>query len=130
MAAGVSGYAISMGAHRVVVVGGGFGGLGVVRGLKRADVEVTLIDRTNHHLFQPLLYQVATALLPAGDIAPAFRAILRKQRNARVLLGEVTGFDPADRQVHVDLPDGTSRTVGYDTLVVAAGARDSYLGHD
>ncbi len=119
-----------MGKHRVVVVGGGFGGLGVVRGLKRADVEVTLIDRTNHHLFQPLLYQVATALLPAGDIAPAFRAILRKQRNARVLLGEVTGFDPADRQVHVDLPDGKSRTIGYDTLVVAAGARDSYFGHD
>jgi NADH dehydrogenase len=119
-----------MGKHRVVVVGGGFGGLGVVRGLKRADVEVTLIDRTNHHLFQPLLYQVATALLPAGDIAPAFRAILRKQRNARVQLGEVTGFDTTGRQVHVDLPDGKSRTIGYDTLVVAAGARDSYFGHD
>ncbi|SER60477.1 NADH dehydrogenase [Lentzea xinjiangensis] len=119
-----------MGKHRVVVVGGGFGGLGVVRGLKRADVEVTLIDRTNHHLFQPLLYQVATALLPAGDIAPAFRAILRKQRNARVLLGEVTGFDTTAKLVHVDLPDGRSREIGYDTLVVAAGARDSYFGHD
>lgn len=119
-----------MGKHRVVVVGGGFGGLGVVRGLKRADVEVTLIDRTNHHLFQPLLYQVATALLPAGDIAPAFRAILRKQRNARVLLGEVTGFDTANRRVQVDLPDETSRQVPYDTLVVAAGSRDSYFGHD
>ncbi|MET8759141.1 NAD(P)/FAD-dependent oxidoreductase [Lentzea sp. NPDC004782] len=130
MAIGASGYAIGMGTHRVVVVGGGFGGLNVVRGLKRANVEVTLIDRTNHHLFQPLLYQVATALLPAGDIAPAFRAVLRKQRNAKVLLGEVTGFDAQNRQVHVDLPDGTSRTVGYDTLVVAAGARDSYFGHD
>ncbi len=119
-----------MSKHRVVVVGGGFGGLGVVRGLKRADVEVTLIDRTNHHLFQPLLYQVATALLPAGDIAPAFRAVLRKQRNAHVLLGEVTGFDTANRQVHVDLPDGSSRQVGYDTLVVAAGSQDSYFGHD
>jgi NADH dehydrogenase len=119
-----------MGKHRVVVVGGGFGGLGVVRGLKRADVEVTLIDRTNHHLFQPLLYQVATALLPAGDVAPAFRAILRKQRNARVLLGEVTGFDTANRLVHVDVTDGRSREVAYDTLVVAAGARDSYFGHD
>ncbi|WP_112269704.1 NAD(P)/FAD-dependent oxidoreductase [Lentzea terrae] len=129
MAAGVSGYAISMGAHRVVVVGGGFGGLGVVRGLKRADVEVMLIDRTNHHLFQPLLYQVATALLPAGDIAPAFRAILRKQRNAKVLLGEVTGFDTTAKRVHVDLPDGTSRSVEYDTLVVAAGSQDSYFGH-
>jgi NADH:ubiquinone reductase (H+-translocating) len=118
-----------MGAHRVVVVGGGFGGLGVVRGLKRANVEVTLIDRTNHHLFQPLLYQVATALLPAGDIAPAFRAILRKQRNTKVLLGEVTGFDTETKKVHVDLPDGTSRTVGYDTLVVAAGSQDSYFGH-
>ncbi|MFC3895146.1 NAD(P)/FAD-dependent oxidoreductase [Lentzea rhizosphaerae] len=119
-----------MGKHRVVVVGGGFGGLGVVRGLKRADVEVTLIDRTNHHLFQPLLYQVATALLPAGDVAPAFRAILRKQRNARVLLGEVTGFDTTNRLVHVDVTDGRSREVAYDTLVVAAGARDSYFGHD
>jgi NADH dehydrogenase len=116
--------------HRVVVVGGGFGGLGVVRGLKRADVEVTLIDRTNHHLFQPLLYQVATALLPTGDIAPAFRAILRKQRNARVLLGEVTGFDTDRKQVHVDVPDGRSRTIEYDTLVVAAGSQDSYFGHD
>jgi NADH dehydrogenase len=115
--------------HRVVVVGGGFGGLGVVRGLKRADVEVTLIDRTNHHLFQPLLYQVATALLSAGDIAPAFRAILRGQRNAKVLLGEVTGFDTAAKLIHADLPDGTSRTVGYDTLVVAAGSQDSYFGH-
>nr|WP_223165284.1 FAD-dependent oxidoreductase [Lentzea indica] len=95
-----------MGKHRVVVVGGGFGGLGVVRGLKRADAEVTLIDRTNHHLFQPLLYQVATALLPSGDIAPAFRAILRKQRNARVLLGEVTGFDAANRRVHVTCRTG------------------------
>lgn len=101
-----------------------------MRGLKRADVEVTLIDRTNHHLFQPLLYQVATALLPAGDIAPAFRAILRKQRNARVLLGEVTGFDTTNRLVHVDVTDGRSREVAYDTLVVAAGARDSYFGHD
>ena len=119
-----------MGTHRVVVVGGGFGGLGVVRGLKRADVEVTLIDRTNHHLFQPLLYQVATALLPAGDIAPAFRAILRRQRNAHVLLGEVTGFDTTAKLVDVGLPDGSSRRVPYDTLVVAAGARDSYFGHD
>ncbi|HUQ55295.1 NAD(P)/FAD-dependent oxidoreductase [Lentzea sp.] len=119
-----------MSKHRVVVVGGGFGGLGVVRGLKRADVEVTLIDRTNHHLFQPLLYQVATALLPTGDIAPAFRAILRKQRNAHVLLGEVTGFDTAGKKVLVDLPDGSSRQVGYDTLVVAAGSQDSYFGHD
>ncbi|MFD4668473.1 NAD(P)/FAD-dependent oxidoreductase [Lentzea sp. NPDC058450] len=119
-----------MGKHRVVVVGGGFGGLSVVRGLKRADVEVTLIDRTNHHLFQPLLYQVATALLPAGDIAPSFRAILRGQRNAHVLLGEVTGFDTSRKVVHADLPDGRSHTVGYDTLVVAAGSRDSYFGHD
>lgn len=125
-----SGYVIYMGKHRVVVVGGGFGGLGVVRGLKRADAEVTLIDRTNHHLFQPLLYQVATALLPTGDIAPAFRAILRKQRNAHVLLGEVTGFDTHRKLVHADLPDGRSHTVGYDTLVVAAGSRDSYFGHD
>ncbi|KOV79711.1 NAD(P)/FAD-dependent oxidoreductase [Nocardia sp. NRRL S-836] len=119
-----------MAKQRVVVVGGGFGGLSVVRGLRRADVDVTLIDRANHHLFQPLLYQVATALLPAGDIAPAFRAILRKQDNAHVLLGEVTGFDTEKQLVDVDLADGTAHRVPYDTLVVAAGARDSYFGHD
>lgn len=115
---------------QVVVIGSGFGGLFGVKSLKRADVDITMISKTTHHLFQPLLYQVATALLPAGDIAPAFRAILRKQRNARVLLGEVTGFDTANRRVQVDLPDETSRQVPYDTLVVAAGSRDSYFGHD
>jgi NADH dehydrogenase len=116
--------------HRVVVIGGGFGGLATVRGLRDADADVLLVDRVNHHLFQPLLYQVATALLPPGDIAPALRAVLRDQKNARVLLGEVTGVDAQAREVKVALPDGSFRLVGYDTLVVAAGSTDSYFGHD
>lgn len=118
------------GRHRVVVIGGGFGGLNVVRGLRDADAEVVVIDRVNHHLFQPLLYQVATALLPPGDIAPALRRVLGKQENARVLLGMATGVDPGTRTVRVALSNGSTRTVGYDTLVLAVGATDSYFGHD
>src|ERR1700743_2388986 len=81
--------------HRVVIVGSGFGALVAAKKLKRADVDVTLISRTNHHLFQPLLYQVATGILSEGEIAPATREVLAKQKNATVLLGEVTGIDPA-----------------------------------
>ena len=86
------------GRHRVVVVGGGFGGLNVTHALADADVDVTLVDRTNHHLFQPLLYQVAAGILPPGLIAPALRSAVQKQRNARVLLAEVTDID-LERQV-------------------------------
>jgi NADH dehydrogenase len=111
--------------HRVVVVGGGFGGLQAVRGLRRAPVEVTLVDRRNFHLFQPLLYQVATGALSAGEIASPLRGILKRQRNARVVLGEVSGFDLERRRVLV----GESR-IDYDTLVVAAGAEHAYFGHD
>jgi NADH dehydrogenase len=110
----------------VVVVGGGFGGLAAARGLARADVEVTVVDRRNHHLFQPLLYQVATAGLTPADIAEPIRSILESQRNARVLLGEVVGVDTRDRRVH--LGDGGS--ISYDYLVVATGTRHSYFGHD
>ncbi|MEU4745417.1 FAD-dependent oxidoreductase, partial [Actinosynnema sp. NPDC023658] len=95
--------------HRVVVVGAGFGGLRVVRALAGVDAEVVVVDRVNHHLFQPLLYQFATGLLSAGDIAPVLRSVLRDQDNAKVVLGEVTGFDAEVRSVHVALPDGSRR---------------------
>ena len=109
----------------VVVIGGGFGGLAAARGLAHAPVNVTLIDRRNHHLFQPLLYQVATAALNPGDIAYPIRAALAHQRNARVLLAAATAIDVAQRRVILD--DGA---LEYDYLVVATGATHSYFGHD
>lgn len=109
----------------VVIIGGGFGGIYAARALKDAPVRITLIDRQNYHLFQPLLYQVATAALSPADIASPIRAILRKQRNATTLLAEATGFD-LDRQ-EVILSDGQ---IAYDYLIVATGARDNYFGHD
>jgi NADH dehydrogenase len=111
--------------HRVVVLGGGFGGLGAVLGLKRAPVQVTLIDRCNYHLFQPLLYQVATGTLSPGNIASPLRNILRKQKNARVLLAEATRIDVASKRVI--LSDGS---IDYDTLIVATGSSHQYFGHD
>jgi NADH dehydrogenase len=114
---------------RVVIIGSGFGGLFAAKALKRADVEVTLIARTTHHLFQPLLYQVATGILSEGEIAPATREVLRRQKNATVLLGEVTGIDLAARTVTSQLLDRTTVTP-YDELVVAAGAGQSYFGND
>lgn len=116
--------------HRVVIVGGGFGGLAAARTLRKSDVDVILIDRMNHHLFQPLLYQVATALLSPGDIAPALRDVLRSQRNARVVLGTATELDAQARTVTVELPDRRQEVVAYDSLVVAAGSADSYFGHE
>jgi NADH dehydrogenase len=115
--------------HRVVVVGGGFGGLNAARALADADVDVTLIDRTNHHLFQPLLYQVAAGILAPGLIAPALRFILRKQRNARVLLADVNDVDVEHRVVRARQPDARPLDVPYDTLIVAAGATHSYFGN-
>jgi NADH dehydrogenase len=113
--------------HRVLIVGGGFGGLYAARELGAdARVEVTLVDRRNHYLFTPLLYQVATGAVSPGDIAQPLRSILRRQRNTTVLLGEAVGLD-AERHV-VTLSDGGP--IGYDTLIVAAGARFSYFGHD
>ena len=109
----------------VVVIGGGFAGLSAARGLRRAPVSVTIVDRRNHHVFQPLLYQVATAGLSAPDIAAPIRHILRAQENATVILADVTGFDLARRRVLLE--DGE---IGYDYLVVAAGAGHSYFGHD
>ncbi len=112
-------------AHEVVIIGGGFGGLYCARHLRRAPVHVTLIDRRNFHLFQPLLYQVATGGLSPGDIAAPLRHVLRNQKNTRVLLGEVTGIDTAGKRVF--LGEGE---VPYDTLVVAAGSRNHYFGKD
>jgi NADH dehydrogenase len=116
--------------HRVVVVGGGFGGLNAVRELAGAPVEVTLVDRTNHHLFQPLLYQVAAGILPPGLIAPALRSIIKRQANARALLAEVVEIDLGGRELSTEAPDGRPLQLGYDTLVVAAGATHSYFGRD
>jgi NADH:ubiquinone reductase (H+-translocating) len=116
--------------HRVVVVGGGFGGLSTTRALAGTDAQVTVVDRTNHHLFQPLLYQVATGILPPGLIAPAIRSVIKGQRNARVLLADVTHLDLDAREVHALGPDGRRVTLGYDTLVVAAGATHAYFGRD
>src|SRR2546421_8425600 len=111
--------------HRVVILGGGFGGLAAAQKLKRAPVEVTLIDRRNFHLFQPLLYQVATGSLSPGEIAAPLRALLRKQSNTRVLLGEAIDLDASKRRVI--LKDGE---IPYDTLFVATGARTHYFGHE
>jgi NADH:ubiquinone reductase (H+-translocating) len=115
--------------HRVVVIGSGFGGLFATRRLNGAPVDVTLIDRRTHHLFQPLLYQVATGILSQGDVAPATREVLRHQRNARVLLGEVVDID-LDRRVVTSQVLGVDTDVPYDSLVVAAGSKPSYFGHD
>ena len=116
--------------HRVVVVGGGFGGVNATHALARADVDVTLIDRTNHHLFQPLLYQVAAGILAEGLIAPALRRVVRKQENARTLLADVKDIDVSARVVSAVAPDRRRLTLPYDTLVVASGAADAYFGHE
>jgi len=115
---------------RVVIVGGGFGGLAVARALRRVPVCVTLIDRSNHHLFQPLLYQVATATLAPGDIAVPIRQLLRKQRNVTVGLAEVTGVDLANRRVLVNYLGQPDTPFEYDYLVLATGASHSYFGHN
>jgi NADH dehydrogenase len=119
---------MSGGRHRVVIVGGGFGGVRVAKGLSNLPVDVTLVDRTNHHLFQPLLYQVATGVLSAGQIAPALRWMFRDAPNVRTLLAEVTGFDLERRIVRAEAEHELE--LPYDTLVVAAGSTDSYFGHD
>ena len=115
--------------HRVVVIGSGFGGLFSTQALKKADVDVTLIGRTTHYLLQPLLYQVATGILSVGDIAPATRMVLRKQKNAQVLLGEVETIDLENKTVTSQLLERRTVTP-FDSLVVAAGAGQSYFGND
>ncbi len=115
--------------HRVVVVGSGFGGLFATKALKRADVEVTMVAKTSHHLFQPLLYQVATGILSQGEIAPPTREVLADQKNARVILGEVTDLDLEARTVTSHVL-GRETRLAYDSLIVAAGAGQSYFGND
>jgi NADH dehydrogenase len=112
---------------RVVIIGGGFGGISAARGLKRALADVTLIDRTNHFTFQPLLYQVATAALSPSDITAPIRYILRRQKNTEVLMAEAREIDVAHRVVRVD---AELREIPYDYLIVAAGSRHAYFGHD
>jgi len=115
---------------RVVIVGGGFGGLAAAKALRNAPVQVVLIDRTNHHLFQPLLYQVATSVLAPAQISSPIRGILRKQKNATVLMAEVTGVDQAQRCVLVNFADRERVSVPYDYLILATGVRHSYFGHN
>jgi NADH dehydrogenase len=116
-------------AHRIVIVGAGFGGLFATKALTRAPVEITLINGTTYHLFQPLLYQVATGILSPGEIAPAIREVVRRQKNVDVRLGWVTDIDPDTRTVSVSAP-GLDYSVEYDTLIVAAGSSQSYFGND
>jgi NADH:ubiquinone reductase (H+-translocating) len=118
--------------HSVVVIGGGFGGLQAVSKLRRAPVVITLVDRRNFHLFQPLTYQVATGALSAGEISYPFRAIFKRNRNVRVLLAEVADFDLDAREVHLRSVSGVlaPERIGYDTLIVSGGSHYSYFGHE
>jgi NADH:quinone reductase (non-electrogenic) len=118
--------------HRVVVIGGGFGGLQAATHLARAPVELTLIDRRNFHLFQPLTYQVATGALSPAEVCYPLRAVFKRRGNVRVILGEVHGFDLASREVRVEsgVGDPSQVSVGYDTMIVAGGSSYSYFGHD
>jgi len=118
------------GQRRVVIIGGGFAGLFAARALRRAPVQVTLIDRAAHHLFQPLLYQCSTGILSEGKITAPLRELLRKHRNVECVLAEVTGIDPDQRRVQARRPGGERMEFGYDYLVVAAGVEQSYFGHD
>ncbi len=112
--------------RRIVVIGGGFGGLAAAQGLRKVNVDVTLVDRTNHHLFQPLLYQLAASGLSMGDCAAPIRGMLRNQRNAQVAMAEVSDIDPERRELTLD----RGERIGYDSLIVACGATTSYFGHD
>jgi len=114
---------------RIVIVGGGFGGLAAAKALKRTPAKITLIDRANHHLFQPLLYQVATSVLTPGQIAAPIREILRDQQNITVLLGEVTNVDKEQRVVRFNTLDRVGVVEPYDYLILATGVRHSYFGH-
>src|ERR1700755_2623797 len=115
--------------HKVVIIGSGFGGLNAAKALKHADVDIKMIARTTHHLFQPLLYQVATGIISSGEIAPPTRIILRKQKNAQVLLGNVTHIDMANQTIKSELL-GHTYVTPYDSLIIAAGAGPAYFGSD
>src|SRR6201996_3743693 len=115
---------------RVVIVGGGFGGLAAAKALKHTPAQIVLIDRTNHHLFQPLLYQVATSVLTPSQIGSPIRNILRKQQNTTVILGEVTGVDKDRKCVFVNDADRAGVPIAYDFLILATGVTHSYFGHN
>jgi NADH dehydrogenase len=115
---------------RVVIVGAGFAGIAAARALKRSDVDVVLIDQRNHHIFQPLLYQVATAVLAPSEIAAPIRQLAKRQRNVNVVLGEVIGVGVGARSVDVSCPGASVHKIGFDYLVIATGMRPSYFGHD
>jgi NADH dehydrogenase len=115
---------------RVVIIGGGFGGLFAARALRKSPVSVTLIDKAQHHLFQPLLYQCATGILSEGQITSPLRQVLRKHRNVECVMAEVTGIDAERRVVRARRPLGEETDFGYDYLIVAAGVTQSYFGHD
>src|SRR4051812_42254830 len=119
-----------MGRKRIVIVGGGFAGIAAVRALKHCDADVVLIDRRNHHIFQPLLYQVATAVLAPSEIAAPIRQLAEKQKNVSIMLGEVVGVDMSSRSVEASCPGVGIRKVKFDYLVIAAGMQPSYFGHD
>src|SRR5580700_1113375 len=125
---GASNEAVS--APRVVIVGGGFGGLATAKALKNSSARVLLIDRTNHHVFQPLLYQVATSVLTPGQIGSPIRGILRRQRRTTVILGEVTGVDKDQKQVFANDADREGVPVAFDYLILATGVTHSYFGRD
>ena len=116
--------------HRVLIVGGGFAGLFAARRLRRAPVDVTLVDRSANHVFQPMLYQYAAGIVPPATIAPPLRDIFRRMRNVHVVLAEVTGFDLGERVVRARFPTGDERPLAYDSLIVGAGVQTSYFGHD
>jgi len=116
--------------RRILIIGGGFGGIAAARALEHCDAEVVVIDKRNHHIFQPLLYQVATAVLSPGDIAAPIRQLAQKQKNLSVILAEVTGVDPASRSVQVHTPEGDTRNVSFDFLVLATGMQPGYFGHN
>ena len=116
--------------RRVVIIGGGFAGLFAVRALGRAPVQVTLLDRAEHHLFAPLLYQCATGILSEGKIATPLRGLLKKHRNVKFVIAEATGIDAERRRVLARRPLGEEIEFGYDYLILAAGVRQSYFGHD
>src|SRR5882672_5311383 len=118
------------GKKRVLIVGGGFAGIAAARALKRANVEITLIDRRNHHIFQPLLYQVASAVLAPSDIAAPIRQISEKQKNVTVILADVTDVDLSARSIDALCPGVGTRKIRFDYLVIATGVRPSYFGHD
>src|SRR6516225_6444940 len=115
---------------RVVIIGGGFAGIAAVHALRHADADVLLIDRRNHHIFQPLLYQVATAILSPAEIAAPIRQLEAKHRNVSVLLAEITGVDIASRTIEAASPGTGVRKIAFDYLVVATGMRPSYFGHE